>query len=121
MERKELGEKIKSFRGRRGLTQNALAELIDVSFQQIQKYEKGQTNISVERLSRIADAFEIPVTEFFLEETAFYTKGVGGSVGALSPEERELITLFRKIKSTDMKKNLIDHLRNILEIQNKGD
>ena len=119
MEQKELGEKIKSLRKERGMSQNALAELIDVTFQQVQKYENGQSGISVNRLHKIARAFDIPVTEFFTGEAACELGEENTVPGLLTAEERELLRVFRQIRSGKLKGDLITHLRNILDIESK--
>lgn len=98
------------------MSQTALAERINVSFQMVQKYEKGEVNISVERLSRIAAAFEIPVTEFFTGEVTYSLNG-RLSLEPFTTEERELIELFRRLRSEKLKKDIITHLRNIVEIE----
>ncbi|WP_430822886.1 helix-turn-helix domain-containing protein [Brevundimonas intermedia] len=49
----------------RKMTQTDLADKIGVSFQQLQKYERGANRISASRLWRIAVALEAPMTYFF--------------------------------------------------------
>jgi transcriptional regulator with XRE-family HTH domain len=58
-----LGRRLKSLRVRRGLSQTALGEVLGVSFQQIQKYERGAHRIRVSQLRRLADALAVPATE----------------------------------------------------------
>jgi len=64
-----LGERIRALRRRRGLTQADLAIEVGVTFQQIQKYERGANRVSVSMLGRIAKALESSVTDL-LDETA---------------------------------------------------
>ena len=47
------------------MTQQKLAELFGIKFQQIQKYETGANRVSASRLWDIADALEVPVAFFF--------------------------------------------------------
>jgi len=61
----EIGRKIRALRLERGLTQSSLADGIDLTFQQVQKYEKGANRVSAGRLQRIADMLNIPVTFFY--------------------------------------------------------
>ena len=63
-----VGEKIRTFRIVSGLTQEDLGKKIGVTFQQIQKYEKGQNNISLSRLHNIALAMNIDIVDFFHKE-----------------------------------------------------
>jgi transcriptional regulator with XRE-family HTH domain len=57
-----VGQRIRAYRLNRGLSQSALGEKIGVSFQQIQKYERGINRIGVGRLKRIAAVFETSIT-----------------------------------------------------------
>jgi transcriptional regulator with XRE-family HTH domain len=58
-----LGRSLKSLRIRRGLSQTALGEMLGLSFQQIQKYERGTNRIRVSQLRQIAEALAVPTTE----------------------------------------------------------
>jgi transcriptional regulator with XRE-family HTH domain len=61
----EIGRKIRALRLERGLSQSGLADGIDLTFQQIQKYEKGTNRVSAGRLQRIADMLNTPVMFFY--------------------------------------------------------
>jgi transcriptional regulator with XRE-family HTH domain len=61
----EVGRRVRARRLERGITQTELATRIGVTFQQVQKYEKGVNRIGAGRLQRIAEALEVPVTFFF--------------------------------------------------------
>ena len=61
----EIGRKIRALRLQRGLSQSGLAEGIDLTFQQVQKYEKGANRVSAGRLQRIADLLNVPITFFY--------------------------------------------------------
>ena len=60
-----VGAKIRMFRINREMSQTALAERIGVSFQQVQKYEKGANRVGASRLSQIASVLGIAVGELF--------------------------------------------------------
>jgi transcriptional regulator with XRE-family HTH domain len=60
-----VGAKIRIFRIHRGVSQIDLAEQIGVTFQQVQKYERGMNRIGASRLSRIATALGISIGELF--------------------------------------------------------
>jgi transcriptional regulator with XRE-family HTH domain len=62
---KFIGEKIYSLRLAKGLSRQQLAEVIEVTHQQLQKYEKGTNRISVGRLVLIAKALEKNVNYFY--------------------------------------------------------
>jgi transcriptional regulator with XRE-family HTH domain len=61
----EIGRKIRALRLERGLSQSGLAAGIGLTFQQVQKYEKGANRVSAGRLQRIADLLHVPVMFFF--------------------------------------------------------
>jgi len=60
-----IGQKLRALRLDRGLSQGALAGEIGVTFQQLQKYEKGANRVSAGRLLRIAAALHVPVTALY--------------------------------------------------------
>jgi len=61
----EIGRKIRALRLQRGLSQTSLADGIGLTFQQVQKYEKGTNRVSAGRLQRIADLLETRVMFFY--------------------------------------------------------
>ena len=67
-----LGKKLRMRRLSLGLTQTKVANAINVTFQQIQKYEKGTNGVSSSRLIQLSRYLKVPVTYFF-EDFADYT------------------------------------------------
>src|SRR5208282_837251 len=61
----EIGRRIRALRLERGLSQTELGNLIGVTFQQIQKYEKGANRVSAGRLQRLSQALKAPITFFY--------------------------------------------------------
>ena len=60
-----VGNRVREMRIRKGLSQQALGEQVGVSFQQIQKYERGTNRMGSSRLVQIADVLDVPVSSFF--------------------------------------------------------
>tara|TARA_R110000787_G_scaffold11003_10_gene36796 strand:+ start:7742 stop:8116 length:375 start_codon:yes stop_codon:yes gene_type:complete len=60
-----VGQRIRQRRWLVGMTQQKLAEMVGIKFQQIQKYETGANRVSASRLWEIADALDIDVAHFF--------------------------------------------------------
>ena len=60
-----LGKKLRMRRLSLGLTQTKVAEAINVTFQQIQKYEKGTNGVSSARLMQISQFLQVPITYFY--------------------------------------------------------
>lgn len=94
MTSKEIGEKLREFRKRRGLTQEQLAEKLDVTFQQIQQYEAGTSRLNTDKLQAVAIALSVPVAAFFEESEIEST---------LSEEEQKLINGFRSLPTTEIR------------------
>src|ERR1051326_6599294 len=61
----EVGQRIKIQRLAAGLSQTELGESIGVTFQQVQKYEKGANRVGAGRLTQIARGLNVPVNTFF--------------------------------------------------------
>jgi transcriptional regulator with XRE-family HTH domain len=62
---KKIGARVRVRRVEIGVSQQRLAELIGVTFQQVQKYENGTNRIAAGRLLDIAYVLETPITTFF--------------------------------------------------------
>ena len=60
-----LGKKLRMRRLSLGLTQSKVAKAINVTFQQIQKYEKGTNGVSSSRLIQLAQFLKVPITYFY--------------------------------------------------------
>jgi len=61
----DVGRRVRTMRLLRCMSQTVLGEHLGISFQQIQKYEKGTNRISAGRLQRIAEIFDVSVSYFF--------------------------------------------------------
>jgi len=92
-----LGKQLRSRRSALGLTQTQVAKAINVTFQQIQKYEKGTNGVSSSRLLQLANFLKVPVKYFFEDFKDFQNLDLNGSkdnslesfVTKLSEVERE--------------------------------
>jgi transcriptional regulator with XRE-family HTH domain len=77
-----VGKKLRQRRRLLGLTQQKLADEVNIRFQQIQKYESGANRISASRLWSLSKALEVPVAFFFegleSEEHEHAHKGANG-------------------------------------------
>ncbi|MBM4351125.1 MAG: helix-turn-helix domain-containing protein [Deltaproteobacteria bacterium] len=128
---KEIGDEIRRIRKTLGMSQMKLAEGVGVSFQQIQKYEKGVNKISIEMIQRIARALGISVNTFFEKEKTlivseppgkYYSKRkslTGETSLPLNLEETALLQLFRKVENKEIREGLIKQLRGIIELESR--
>jgi transcriptional regulator with XRE-family HTH domain len=60
-----VGQNIRIARLQKGLSQTELGERIGVTFQQVQKYEKGANRVGASRLTQIADVLQVPLPVLF--------------------------------------------------------
>ena len=72
-----LGKKLRMRRLSLGLTQTKVAQAINVTFQQIQKYEKGTNGVSSNRLMQLAQFLKVPIIYFFQDYKEFKDAGQG--------------------------------------------
>ncbi len=63
----KVGSKVRALRLERQMSQEKLGDALGLTFQQVQKYEKGTNRISAGRLQRIAAILEVPVSVFFAD------------------------------------------------------
>lgn len=62
---KFIGQRMRQLREGARLSQSEVGACLNVSYQQVQKYERGSNKISVEKLQRLAEALKVPLTAFF--------------------------------------------------------
>ncbi len=67
---REIGRRLKIRRLDLGISQTAVADALGLTFQQVQKYEKGTNRISARRLQRLAEILDIPIAYFYDEKLA---------------------------------------------------
>jgi len=114
-----IGDLIRIARKTAGLSQMGLAEKIGVSYQQVQKYEKGASEITIPRLAQIAHALNMPLSSFIPEDEKMMVSEAVSSYGALSNNEIELLGLFRKIKNKKLRDGLVMAIKGMAELSEK--
>ena len=72
-----LGKKLRMRRLSLGLTQTKVAQAINVTFQQIQKYEKGTNGVSSNRLMQLSQFLKVPIIYFFEDFKEFKDVSIG--------------------------------------------
>lgn len=108
-----VGSRVRLRRLMVGMSQEALADRLGVTFQQVQKYEKGTNRISASRLQAISDVFRVSPSFFFQDdENAVPTTGVAHETGDVSTfvsskEGLDLNRAFLKIEDASVRKSII--------------
>ncbi len=118
---KHVGERLRRRRKDLNLSQEELANSVGLTFQQIQKYERGSNRVSASKLYQMAQTLQASVGYFF-EGLANPVRGVSEGEDAqfdhempLTPEQRELVNLFDRIDSRKIRKVVLNLVRTIHE------
>lgn len=112
-----VGSRVRLRRMMLGMSQEKLGESLGITFQQIQKYEKGTNRIGASRLQHIATVLSVPVSFFFEDAPGTPTEAAGFAesrpahyvVDFLSSSEGiQLNKAFVRIKDTKLRRRVID-------------
>ncbi len=118
---KDIAEILVQYRRRKHLSQRYIADLIGVSFQQYQKYEKGKDRLSLERAILMCERLGIPLTIFTGDETGLASgfaetgQAAYGVSTNLTKEEEDLLTIFRQVPNKS-KKDFVEMVKPIAKI-----
>ena len=116
---KHLGSKLRMRRLALGLTQTKVAQAINVTFQQIQKYEKGTNGISSLRIMQLANFLKVPVTYFFDDFQGFNKENVVSESTELDLNYSYLAKLFASLSDVQ-KDKILQVLRNTRNLEKTG-
>jgi transcriptional regulator with XRE-family HTH domain len=130
-----VGARLPNRRTMLGLSQEALAKSVGITFQQVQKYEKGANAMSAKRLYEFATFMRVPVAYFFegldqhgvatKEPTTGFAETPREAFEHASPvvsdrESLEMMKAFKRIQEQSMRKRLADLVRAIAEMNGKA-
>ena len=105
-----VGHQLKVERKRQRMSQTELAELLGLTFQQIQKYEAGQNRIGASRLWDMAQVLNVSVDYFF---DGLSKKKTGGKNIPLSDKEATLLAYYKKINDPKVAKTILNLVQSI--------
>ncbi len=119
----EIGKRIKLRRTTLGLSQADVAGRLGITFQQVQKYEKGTNSLSSSRLYDLSILLKVSVSYFF--------EGIGNDYSAEGETQKisqidfgsdreslEIMKVFRKIEDKNLRKKMIEILHALVDIDN---
>ena len=109
----EMGKKIRLRRVEQRISQSDLGEKLGVSFQQVQKYEKGVNRVGAARLQQIASALDVPVTFFYDSDSK--TREVESLLFLDSAFSLRLLRAYSRIKSQAVQRQLVTLMEAIAE------
>jgi transcriptional regulator with XRE-family HTH domain len=115
-----VGSRVRMRRKMLGISQERLAEALGLTFQQVQKYERGANRISASKLYEIARFLSTPVAYFFegLSEGAQAEDDAGEQTVhdfLMTAEGLELATAFPKIGNPKLRRRVLDLVRTMSE------
>ena len=122
--KQELGEKIKRLRKQRGLTQEQLAEMVDISPRNLSNIEVGVSFVKAETLEKIIDSLNVSTEELFANEhiktNHELIREIDGYVNKVKDDNRSLEKIYRILKCLfeDQKTTLFLDLNNYRHFQN---
>ena len=119
---KYVGSRVRMRRIMQGMSQEKLCEALDLTFQQIQKYEKGTNRIGASRLQQISDILQVPVA-FLFEGGPTGSMNADGVSAAPSPayvsdflatsEGLALTRAFTRIADPKLRRSIVDLVEQI--------
>ena len=124
----QVGSRVRLRRMLIGMSQERLGELLGLTFQQVQKYEKGVNRIGAGRLFDVARILGVPI-DYFYESVAGQLSGRGFSENESSPPVMEFVSsgeglqlslAFMRIKDPKVRKRVLDLVKQMSADESEG-
>lgn len=124
-----VGSRVRLRRLMLGMSQDTLGVALGLTFQQIQKYEKGINRIGASRVFKLAETLSVPIQYFYDDYIDGDAAALGmaeGDAGAAfmelvsSPEGVQLCRYFAEISDPKVRKRVLDLVRTIAETETNG-
>ena len=122
-----VGRRVRERRTALGLSQDRLAESMGLTFQQLQKYERGLNRISASRLYELSKSLDVPVSFFFegLENpvltVAEETSSSYSTEVIPSRDVFDLARTFNKIRDPKVRRRILDLVKSLAEEEERGE
>jgi transcriptional regulator with XRE-family HTH domain len=121
---KHVGSRVRMRRMMLGMSQEKLGDALGLTFQQVQKYEKGTNRIGASRLQQISHILQVPVSFFFEGAPTAHTSGKSDGMGeAPSPayvsdflatsDGLALTKAFMRIDDSKLRRRIVDLVEQI--------
>jgi transcriptional regulator with XRE-family HTH domain len=122
---KHVGARVRMRRMMLGMSQEKLGDALGLTFQQVQKYEKGANRIGASRLQQISQILQVPVSFFFEGAPSALGHATAGMAEAPSPayvsdflatsDGLALTKAFMRIKNAKLRRRIVDLVEQISE------
>lgn len=120
---KHVGSRVRMRRMMLSMSQEKLGDALELTFQQVQKYEKGTNRIGASRLQQISHILQVPVAFFFEGAPNLHGQNESGMKEAPSPayvsdflatsEGLALTKAFMRIKEPKLRRRIVDLVEQI--------
>jgi transcriptional regulator with XRE-family HTH domain len=119
----QVGNRVRLRRMLVGMSQERLGELLGLTFQQVQKYEKGVNRIGAGRLYQVAQILGVPINYFYEGVTPQSAESIRNGDSSTPPvmeflssgEGLQLTLAFMRIKDSKVRKRVIDLVKSLAE------
>jgi transcriptional regulator with XRE-family HTH domain len=121
---KHVGARARMRRKMLGMSQTALGDALGLTFQQVQKYEKGSNRIGASRLHQLSHVLQAPVSFFFEDPLKPEDETLTEQRTAASDDVTQfltttdglaLVTAFSKIEETELRRSIVRLVRDIAD------
>lgn len=102
---RSIGGNIKRIRMLKGFSQMKTAELLGISFQQLQKYESGANRISPGKIFLLSQYLNVPISTFFKIDGV---KDFANDDFVLGKEEAKVLELYKSLKNPMLQKKVLE-------------
>ena len=111
-----VGQRIRDKRNERGMSQTEVANALGVTFQQVQKYERGTNRVGASRLFDLSSILSVPVQYFFedLENQPTPIEEEDDNVIRLMKSDTvELVEAYYKVENPQVRRQILSTIRSI--------
>lgn len=128
---KHVGQRLRVRRSLLGISQEKLADAIGLTFQQIQKYERGTNRISAGRLFEFSKILDVPVSFFYEQAEGSFEQSSSGALGLSDNEQAsfgdgnkdllqrketlDLVRVYYSIDDTDARKDIYKFVKSMAD------
>ena len=109
----EVGRRIRALRRGKGISQEGLAKGVGLTFQQVQKYERGSNRVSASKLVHIARILGVPASHLLGEQTD--GSALPDPLMTLDPDVRALALALEQVKSPAVRRSLVQLARSLAD------
>ncbi|MEC8172360.1 MAG: helix-turn-helix transcriptional regulator [Pseudomonadota bacterium] len=111
-----VGQRIRDKRNKRGMSQTEVANALGVTFQQVQKYERGTNRVGASRLFDLSRILSVPVQYFFAglnNQSTPIEKEDDNVIHLMKPDTIELVEVYYKVENPQVRRQILSTIRSI--------